>query len=366
MVTPARVLAPGWLHVQGETVVDVGEGMPPFPADVDLPGTTLVPGFVDVHVHGGGGASFDTGSAEAAATVVETHRRHGTTTMVASLVGDRVSALVQRVSALADVVDDGVLAGVHLEGPWLSPAHAGAHDAALLCEPTSADVDALVRAARGQLRMVTLAPELPGGLDAVRQLAAAGVVPAIGHTDATYEVARAALDAGARVGTHLFNAMRRPHHREPGPVAALLERPDAYVELVADGVHVHPAVLRLVLAAKVSRTALVSDAMAAAAAADGEYRLGRMTVEVRDGVARLAGGGAIAGSTLTVGAALKVAVQVAGVPLADAVRAASTTPAAMLGLHGVGTLETGARADVVVLDDELAVQRVLHRGRWVA
>jgi N-acetylglucosamine-6-phosphate deacetylase len=365
VVTPARVFAPGWLHVEGTRIEDVGRGAPPVPADVELPWATVVPGFVDAHVHGGGGASFDTGTEEAAATVARTHRAHGSTSMVASLVSDHPDALVKRVRELSALVDDGLLAGLHLEGPWLSPAHAGAHDPALLSEPTAAEVDALIDASDGQLRMVTLAPELPGGLDAIRRLTAAGVVTAIGHTDATYDVARAALDAGATVGTHLFNAMRHLHHREPGPIAALLEHPDAYVELIADGVHVHPAALRLAAFAKPHFTVLVSDAMAAAAAVDGDYRLGRMTVEVRDGVARLANGGAIAGSTLTVGAALKYAVQVAGLPIEDAVRASSATPAAMLGLDRVGALRPGFSADAVVLDDHLDVRRVLHRGCWV-
>jgi len=365
VVTPARVFAPGWLHVDGTRIADVGPGEPPRPADLDLPWGTVVPGFVDVHAHGGGGASFDTGTEEAAATVVETHRAHGTTSMVASLVSDHHDALVRRVRELAVLADKGLLAGVHLEGPWLSPRHAGAHDPALLSEPRPADVDELVAAADGQLRMVTLAPELPGGLDAIRRLTAAGVVTAIGHTDATYEVARAALDAGATVGTHLFNAMRSLHHREPGPVAALLEHPDAYIELIADGVHVHPAALRLAAAAKPHFTTLVSDAMAAAAAVDGDYRLGRLTVEVRDGVARLANGGAIAGSTLTLAAALKYAVQVAGLPIEDAVRAASATPATMLGLDRVGALRPGFHADAVVLDEHLDVRRVLHRGAWI-
>jgi N-acetylglucosamine-6-phosphate deacetylase len=365
VVTPARVFAPGWLLVEGTRIADVGPGAPPRPAEVELPWATVVPGFVDVHAHGGGGASFDTGTEDAVATVMQTHRAHGTTSMVASLVSDHPDALSRRVSELSALVDDGLLAGIHLEGPWLSPKHAGAHDPALLSEPKPADVDALVDAADGHLRMVTLAPELAGGLDAIRQLTAAGVVTAIGHTDATYDVARAALDAGATVGTHLFNAMRGLHHREPGPIAALLEHPDAYVELVADGVHLHPAALRLAARAKPHFTVLVSDAMAAAAAADGDYRLGRLTVEVRGGVARLADGGAIAGSTLTVGAALKYAVQVAGLPLEDAVRAASATPAAMLGLDRVGALRPGFHADAVVLDEQLEVRRVLRRGRWV-
>jgi N-acetylglucosamine-6-phosphate deacetylase len=365
IVTPARVFAPGWLLVDGDRIADVGPGEPPRTADVELPWATVVPGFVDVHTHGGGGASFDSGTEDAAATAVRTHRAHGTTSMMASLVSDHQEALIRRVRDLSALVDDGLLAGIHLEGPWLSPTHAGAHDPALLSEPKPADVDALIDAAAGHLRMVTLAPELPGGPDAIRQLTAAGVVTAIGHTDATYDEARAALDAGATVGTHLFNAMRSLHHREPGPVAALLEHADAYIELVADGVHVHPAALRLAARAKPHFTVLVSDAMAAAAAVDGDYQLGRLTVEVRNGVARLAGGGAIAGSTLTVSAALKYAVQVAGLSLEDAVRGASATPAAMLGLERVGALRPGFRADAVVLDDQLDVRRVLHRGRWV-
>ena len=228
-------------------------------------------------------------------------------------------------------------------------------------------MDALLTAGDGAVRMVTLAPELPGGVEAVERLAEAGVVAAIGHTDATYDVARRALDAGARVGTHLFNAMRGLHHREPGPVAALLEAP-VDVELIADGVHLHPAVLRSVFAAKPGRCVLITDAMAAAGAEDGDYELGPMTIEVREGVARLAdadGQGAIAGSTLTMDAAVRHAVQEAGLPLLDVVHAASTAPARVLGLGDVGAIEAGRRADLVVLDDDLAVVRVMRSGAWV-
>ncbi|MCD4523947.1 N-acetylglucosamine-6-phosphate deacetylase [Nocardioides sp. cx-173] len=365
VVTPARVFAPGWVLVEGDRIADVGSGVPDRPADVDLPEATLVPGFVDGHAHGGGGASYDTGSREDAAAVTAAHLQHGTTTMMASLVTATPDRLLSSVAELAAAADEGVVAGIHLEGPWLSPRRAGAHDPALLTDPEPALLDALVEAGRGHLRMVTLAPELPGGLDAIRRLTAAGVVSAIGHTEATYDVARAALDAGASVGTHLFNAMRPLHHREPGPIAALLEHPDAYVELIADGVHVHPAALRLAAEAKPHLFVLVTDAMAAAAAADGDYRLGRMTVTVRDGVARLAEGGAIAGSTLTMAAAVQYAVQVAGLPIADVVRAATSTPVALLHLDRVGALRPGYRADLVVLDQDLAVQRVLHCGRWV-
>lgn len=366
IVTPARVFAPGWLLVDRDRIAEVGPGDPPRPPDVALPGATVVPGFVDAHAHGGGGGSFDSGTADDAAVAVRAHLRHGTTSMMASLVSADSATMLRSVEGLADLVDDGLLAGIHLEGPWLSPGRAGAHDPVLLADAKPAEVDALVEAGRGHLRMVTLAPERSGGLDAIRRLTAAGVASAIGHTDATYDQARAALDAGATVGTHLFNAMRGLHHREPGPVAALLEHPDTFVELVADGVHVHPAALRLAAGAKPQHTVLITDAMAAAAAADGDYRLGRLHVEVRDGVARLAGGGAIAGSTLTMAAAVRYAVREVGMPIDEAVRAATATPAAMLRLERVGALLPGYRADLVVLDDELEVRRVLHRGQWVA
>ena len=366
IVTPARVFAPGWVLVDGDRIADVRPGVPSRAPDIELPGATVVPGFVDAHAHGGGGASYDGGSPDDASTVARTHLAHGTTSMMASLVSADHASLVGSVGRLADLVDDGLLAGIHLEGPWLSPEHAGAHDPELLVAATPGEVDALLAAGRGHVRMVTLAPERPGGLEAIRRLTAAGVASAIGHTDATYDQARAALDAGASIGTHLFNGMRGLHHREPGPIAALLEHPDAYVELIADGVHVHPAALRLAAGGKPQHTVLITDAMAAAAAADGDYRLGRMVVEVRDGVARLAGGGAIAGSTLTMAAALRYAVREVGLPIEDAVRAATATPAAMLRLDRVGALLPGYRADLVVLGADLEVRRVLHRGQWVS
>jgi N-acetylglucosamine-6-phosphate deacetylase len=365
VVTPARVFAPGWLLLDGDRVADGGPGAPPRVPDLDLGEATLAPGYVDAHAHGGGGAAFTDGAEASVRTVVAAHLAHGTTTMMASLVTDGVDALERSVRLLAEATRDGLLAGVHLEGPWLSPRHAGAHDAALLRAPDPADVDRLLRAGEGTVRMVTLAPELDGGLEAIRRLVGAGVVAAIGHTDATYDVARAALDAGAGVGTHLFNAMRGLHHREPGPVTALLEHPDAFVELIADGVHLHPAVLRLAAEAKPHQVLLVTDAMAAAAAEDGDYRLGPMAVTVRGGVARLRDSGAIAGSTLTMAAAVRHAVLVAGLPLAEVVRAATTTPAAMLGLTRVGALRPGYAADLVVLDAQLRVTGVMRGGRWV-
>ncbi len=361
LALPTGIVVDGWVVVDGERVLGAGTGPPPEPPSWSLPGL-VVPGFVDVHVHGGGGAAFDGGDPDDVATVVGTHLGHGTTTMVASLVTDSVDALAASCSSLAALAGDGVVAGIHLEGPWLSRGRAGAHEPSLLLPPTLEAVDRLVEASGGHLRMVTLAPELPGALVAIPELVSAGVVVAVGHTEATYDETRAALAAGATAATHLFNAMPPLHHREPGPVAALLES-SAHLELVADGVHVHPSVLAL--AWRAGRTVLVTDAMAAAGAADGDYRLGSLSVVVRDGVARLPSTGVIAASTATLASSLRLAVLEAGIPLPDALAAVTSTPAAMLGLEGVGSLAPGSYADLVELSDDLEVDRVMRRGSWV-
>ena len=361
VATPAEVLVDGWVALDGAHVVAVGDGPPPLPPREEATGL-VTPGFVDVHAHGGGGASFAGGGPAEVETVVRAHLAHGTTTMLASLVTDSLEGLEASCAALASLAEVAVIGGIHLEGPWLSPRRAGAHDPSLLLAPTPSAVARLVDAARGHLRMVTLAPELPGALPAIEALVAAGVVVAVGHTDATYAETRAALAAGATAGTHLFNSMPPLHHREPGPVAALLES-SAYVELVADGVHVHPSVLAL--AWRAGRTALVSDAMAAAGAGDGDYRVGALPVLVRGGVSRLASSGALAGSTATLADSLRLATSAAGVPLVEGVRAVTSTPAEMAGLESVGALAPGSSADLVVLSEELAVERVMRRGAWV-
>ena len=356
----------GWVEVVGDRIAAVGTGpveVPRGTARVDAEGLVLLPGLVDVHQHGGGGFSYEDGP-EAAAQAVAFHRRSGTTASVASLVSAPLPRLETQVSALAPLVERGLLAGIHLEGPWLSPRRAGAHDPAVLRAPEAGDVARLLAAGRGAVRMVTLAPELPGGLAAVEQLAAAGVVVAVGHTDATYDEVCAALGRGARAATHLFNAMRPLHHREPGPVLALLESA-AVLELVADGRHLHPAVLaRAAQALGPDRTVLVTDATGAAGMPDGRYRLGGRQVTVTDGAAT-GPGGEIAGGTGTLADALRFAVTVAGVPLQAAVAAATSTPAALLGLPGAARLVPGAVADIVVMTPDLRVAGVLAQGRWV-
>jgi N-acetylglucosamine-6-phosphate deacetylase len=368
LVAADGVHRPGWIETSSDRIVVCGAGAPPRPADVEYPDAIVVPGFLDIHVHGGGGASYTDGVADEIACAARFHRSHGTTTTLASLVTAAPAELLRQVAALTDATKAGVVAGIHLEGPWLSSARCGAHDAAQLRDPDPAEIETLLAAADGAIRMVTIAPELPGSDDAIRLLADAGVVVAVGHTDASYQQAHRAVELGATVGTHLFNAMRPLHHRDPGPAVALLEDPRVTVELIADGVHVHRALLRHVIAsAGTDRVALITDAMAAAGLADGSFRLGILDVDVQDQVARVRGMSTIAGSTATMDRIFRAAVDSSACDdaLAAAAQMTATTPARTLGLTDVGRISPGLRADLVVLDADLAVHAVMAGGDWL-
>ncbi|UWE07893.1 N-acetylglucosamine-6-phosphate deacetylase [Actinacidiphila bryophytorum] len=367
VVLPTGVVEGGRIAVEGTRIAaDTG----PLPDDVVLDlsaGHTVVPGFVDIHNHGGGGASFTSGTAEDVLTGVRTHREHGTTTLVVSTVTETMDALIRQAGMLSELVEQGEIAGIHYEGPFISPCRKGAHDEGLLRHPDPADVRKLVEAARGTAKMVTLAAELPGGIESVRLLAELGVIAAIGHTDATYEQTVEAIEAGATVATHLFNAMPPLAHRAPGPIAALLEDERITVELINDGTHLHPSVLELAFGtAGADRVAFITDAMDAAGFGDGLYDLGPLKVEVLEGVARLVEGGSIAGSTLTMDTAFKRAVTLDGLSLPDTVRAVSTNPARLIGLADrVGALAPGLDADLVVLDESYDVTAVMRQGTWL-
>ncbi|MEU8521387.1 N-acetylglucosamine-6-phosphate deacetylase [Streptomyces sp. NBC_01216] len=366
----ARVVLPTGIVENGRVIVEGGRIAGSTPAEtpaIDLTGHWVVPGFVDMHNHGGGGTSFTSGTADEVLHGVHTHRLHGTTTVVASFVTGDMDFLGRRAGLLSELAEQGEIAGLHFEGPFISPCRKGAHDETMLRDPDPAEVRKLIDAARGQARMVTLATELPGGIDSVRLLAEHGVIAAVGHTDATYEQTRAAIDAGATVATHLFNAMPALGHRAPGPIAALLEDERITVELINDGTHLHPAALELAFHhAGAGRVAFITDAMDAAGFGDGHYALGSMAVEVKDGVARLVEGGSIAGSTLTLDRAFKRAVTVDGLPVESVVAAISANPARLLGVDDkVGSLDPGKDADLVVLDENFDLKGVMRKGSWV-
>ncbi|MFF9626330.1 N-acetylglucosamine-6-phosphate deacetylase [Streptomyces griseosporeus] len=370
VLSGATVVLPTGPVEAGQVIVDGTRIAATAPADaqvVDVTGHYLVPGFVDLHNHGGGGASFTSGTVEEVLAGIATHRRHGTTTLVASTVTGDMDFLTHRAGLLSELAEQGDIAGIHFEGPFISPCRKGAHSEELLRDPDPTEVRKLVDAARGHAKMVTLATELPGGIDSVRLLAEHGVIAAIGHTDATYEQTVEAIDAGATVATHLFNAMPALGHRAPGPIAALLEDERVTVELINDGVHLHPAALELAFHhAGADRVAFITDAMDAAGFGDGRYMLGPLEVEVADGVARLVEGGSIAGSTLTLDRAFKRAVTVDGLPVEAAVAALSANPARLLGLADrIGSLEPGKDADLVLLDEQFEVRGVMRRGTWV-
>jgi N-acetylglucosamine-6-phosphate deacetylase len=337
----------------------------------DGPAERLVlPGLFDIHCHGGGGASLTTGDPDQIRAAAAHHLANGSTSLVGSVVTDAPDRMLAAVDALADAVDEGVLVGIHLEGPFLNAERCGAQDPRWLLDPDADLTARLLDAGRGHVRVITIAPELPGA-DEVADLAVRrGVVAAVGHTTAASARARQFLaEPGHGLVTHLFNGMPPFHHREPGPVGGSLAAAAAgraRVELIADGVHVDDEAATTVfeLLGR-ERVVLVSDAMSAAGMSDGDYELGPLQVTVRDGVARLAHGESIAGGTARVLDIVRRLVAT-DLPTTDVVAAATTNPAAAIGLDGDrGSLRVGQRADLVVTDQRLQPVRVMRAGEWV-
>jgi N-acetylglucosamine-6-phosphate deacetylase len=353
-----------WMLVDGDTIVSTGTGAAPTATStVDVGGRWLTPGFLDLHAHGGGGHSYDDGAEDMLAGIA-THRAHGTTRSLISLVANPVAELEASLAVVARLAAaDPLILGSHLEGPYLSTHRPGAHNKSFLHEPQPAEIDRLLDAAHGTMRQITIAPELPNAIEAIEILVENEVVVAVGHTEADYETTRRAFDAGARLLTHTFNAMPGIHHRAPGPVIAAFQDERVILELVLDGEHVHPEVAALVFGEAPGRVALVTDAMAAAGSVDGDYALGSLTVTVLDGMATLRGTTTIAGSTLTQDVALRFAISRVGIAPAAAVAAITLTPARVLGLsHRHGLLAPGFVADAVVLGSTWGVEAVWADG----
>jgi N-acetylglucosamine-6-phosphate deacetylase len=367
-VTPEGVLTNAWVHVEGNAIASVNAREPAVDAPVhDLEGAWLLPGLVDLHMHGGGGHGV-ANSRAAMAGAVAFHRRHGTTATLVSLMTAPVDDLCEQLTWAAELVrrgptPGGHVLGSHLEGPFLSPQRRGAQNPAHMIAPDQGVLDRLVAAADGGLRMVTLAPELDGALELIAPLRRSGVIVAMGHSNAGYEEAAAAIRAGANHATHLFNAMPALHHRAPGLVGAALEA-GIPCELINDGRHVHPVVVGLV-ARIISCPVLVTDAIDASGVGDGTFELGGQEVRVHEGEARLTSTESLAGSTLTMSEALRRAVRDCGLSVEQASAAASANPARVLGLEAsIGSIAPGRRADLVVLDDDLELTAVMAGGTW--
>ncbi len=358
----ADAVVPGRLTIEDGRIAAIE------PDDAEAGGPIVAPGFIDLHVHGWGGHDA-TGDAAALSGMARALLRHGVTSFLPtapSLAVAELPRFADRVRAwMPDAPDDGAQPlGFNLEGPFLAPARKGAHDPALLRTPADVGAETIAPLLDG-LRVMTLAPELPGALALIERLAGLGIAVSLGHSQSTLEQARAGYLAGGRSTTHLFNAMSGVDHRNPGLAVAALTDDDAYVELIADGHHVHPALWPIVTRTKpADRLLLVSDALPLAGVGDGRTTIGGLGVVVRGGRCTLEGSETLAGSVIALDTAVRNLVR-EGSPLSAAVAAASSNPAALLGDADRGRIEVGRLAHLVELDDELRVRRVTRGSGWV-
>jgi len=378
--TPFEEISDAVIVIQGSKISAVGQrgkvDLPRGLRELNASGRTVVPGFVDVHIHGAGGHDVMEGTREALEIITATVAAHGTTSLVATTVTaseketrDSVAGIahfILHTSQYATRELSAEILGIHFEGPFISPARRGVHPAKWIVPPSRELLAQLLGEARGTAQILTLAPELPGALDLISVARQAGLVVSLGHTDATYEQAQAAIEAGASHAAHVFNAMRPFSHRGTGVIGAVLTSPKVSAELIADGVHVDEAAMRILVELKTpERVILVSDGISATGMPDGKYQLGMFEVKVSGGVARNAEG-KLAGSTLTLDRAVRNMVAL-GVPLSSALRMVTANPARQIGLGTrKGVLAPGADADLVFLDEKLEVSGVMTRGAGLA
>lgn len=372
VVTDDQVVHDGWVLIEDGIITDLGGADRPPPRAAprtSVPGAAVLPGFVDIHVHGGGGHSFG-GDAGATEAVARFHARGGTTALLAGLATSPPSEQLEQVRRLRpgaeDITGGSRLLGIHLEGPFISAIRKGAHDPGLIRPPDPAELAALQEASAGRLRLLTAAPELAGFGELAAAAAAAGVLVTAGHTDARGPDFLRAIAAGTRSLTHTFNGMRPVTHRDPGVLEPIVDS-DVFCELICDGVHVSPVFVRLLrLLAGRDRLILITDAVAWAGLAEGEYRSGSRHVEIRDRGVRLAGTDTLAGSTLTMGEAVARYARYTGAGLEELARVASTNAARLLGEdHRIGRIRPGHNADLVVVDATRAPAGVMCAGRWI-
>jgi N-acetylglucosamine-6-phosphate deacetylase len=378
--TPFEEISDAVVVIQGSKIAAIGPrgkvDLPRGVREIKSDGRTLVPGFVDVHIHGAGGHDVMEGSREALEIITATVAARGTTSLVATTVTASEKETRDSVAGIAHYILNtsqyparelsAEVLGIHFEGPFISPARRGVHPEKWIVPPSTELLAQLLGEARGTAQILTLAPELPGALELISAARRAGLVVSLGHTDATFEQAQAAIEAGASHAAHVFNAMRPFSHRGTGVIGAVLTSPKVSAELIADGVHVDEAAMRMLVELKTpERVILVSDGISATGMPDGKYQLGMFEVKVSGGVARNAEG-KLAGSTLTLDRALRNVVAL-GVPFSSALRMVTSNPARQIGLGArKGILSPGADADLVFLDDKLEVSGVMTRGAGLA
>lgn len=373
-ITPTSEIKDAGILIREDVIEAVGPrsgmSLPSGAQEIRAADKTAVPGFIDVHIHGAGGHDVMEGTPEAFRSITRKVAEHGTTSLVATTVTASADDTVRAVEGITGYIarqhqteePRAEILGIHFEGPFISKERRGVHPPQWIQLPSAQTLGRFLKAAAGNARILTIAPELLGAAPCIDAAREAGLVVSMGHTDATYEQARAAMARGARNATHVYNAMRPFSHRDPGVIGAVLTSPDVNAELIADGVHVEEAAMKLLLLAKgATRVILVSDGLSATGMPDGKYTLGEMEVTVTGGVCRNAEG-VLAGSTLTLDRALRNIVGL-GIALPDAVRMLTLNPAAMLGIEfKKGALRAGADADVLLLDEELQITNVWARG----
>jgi len=374
VVLEQQLVENGWVVVQNDRIAAIGaadQQLPELPADVNVvdgAGGYLVPGFIDIHVHGGAGEDFMTAEQEQLDTITRFHMENGTTAMLATT----VTGAFEHLNAVLDEVQKyqrkpmpyAQLVGVHLEGPFVNPKWKGAQNESYMIQPQLSWLDAWTKSYPGIIKLQTLAPEIEGAAPYIAALKEQGIVAACGHTDARYEDVQAAVQHGLSHAVHTFNAMTGLHHRQPGTVGAVLTMPEITAEIIADGEHVNPVAIKVLLLAKGAEgVVLVTDAMSAAGMPDGEYMLGELPVVVKDNIARLKDGGSLAGSTLTMIRGFQYMIETLGASIVEASRMASLNPAKVIGLEqNYGSIAVGKRADLLLLDQELAIQEVMIGG----